>query len=207
MTRNSKRPLRRVFILGAMAVFLGSCGSPNFTLSKLDRINVSTEFFEVFVSGRVFVSRPYKPYHRDDEGYVQAEYFSPDGTSISCSRFFGKYIASRRHWRVEARGRSHAAFRFWKLNEKPDNGVKGHIPVRYIPKTGYFSMSLFSHRIYRVGWIQDEFPRSAKDACPTLELPAGVPVNERQTSTDIGDMRTQNPGAPIRNYPGSEKLP
>ena len=138
MTRNSKRPLRRVFILGAMAVFLGSCGSPNFTLSKLDRINVSTEFFEVFVSGRVFVSRPYKPYHRDDEGYVQAEYFSPDGTSISCSRFFGKYIASRRHWRVEARGRSHAAFRFWKLNEKPDNSVKGHIPVRYIPKTGYF---------------------------------------------------------------------
>ncbi len=42
-----------------------------------------------------------------------------------------------------------------------------------------------------------------KDACPGLELPADLPINEKQTSLFMTRLRKQDPDAPIRNFPGS----
>ena len=42
-----------------------------------------------------------------------------------------------------------------------------------------------------------------KEACPGLALPAGLPVNERQTATAYEAMMTQDPDAGLRNAPGA----
>ena len=53
------------------------------------------------------------------------------------------------------------------------------------------------------GWVQESWPRAMKEACPELALPAGLPVNGRQTSTAFGTMMAQDPAAPVRDAPGS----
>ena len=42
-----------------------------------------------------------------------------------------------------------------------------------------------------------------KEACPGLALPAGLPVNERQTATAYEAMMTQDPDAGLRDAPGA----
>ena len=52
------------------------------------------------------------------------------------------------------------------------------------------------------GWVQDSWPVAAKRWCPDLDLPAELPINERQTAKYLDDMRGQDPDAPIRHFKG-----
>ena len=62
----------------------------------------------------------------------------------------------------------------------------------------------FSHRFFvsLEGWIQESWPAAARKWCPDLELPADLPVNEKQTARMLEDMRKQDPDAPIRHFKG-----
>ena len=53
------------------------------------------------------------------------------------------------------------------------------------------------------GWLQESWPKSMAELCPGLA--AGVPVDERQTGTTLGDLRRQTPDAPLRGL--AEPLP
>ena len=51
------------------------------------------------------------------------------------------------------------------------------------------------------GWVQESWPRVAVAWCPD-RVPAGMPINERQTAKSLDDMRKQDPDAPIRHFMG-----
>ena len=58
--------------------------------------------------------------------------------------------------------------------------------------------------VLSLGWVQESWPRALKEACPALALPAGLPVNERQTATVMEEAVAQDPAAALRAAAGSE---
>ena len=64
--------------------------------------------------------------------------------------------------------------------------------------SGWFVLSL--------GWVQESWPRALKQACPDLELPAGLPVNRKQTSALMEEAIAQDPDAAVRGHPDSTGL-
>ena len=76
----------------------------------------------------------------------------------------------------------------------------------YDPDTGRLHIEYHANgppRIGNDGWIQSGWPRAMADACPGLELPADLPINERQTALNVREMLAQDPDAPIRDALGS----
>ena len=55
----------------------------------------------------------------------------------------------------------------------------------------------------RSGWVQDSWPRVLADGCLGVDVPAGMEINEKQTSRKLDELRRQDPSAVIRNFPGS----
>ena len=82
----------------------------------------------------------------------------------------------------------------------------------YDPKTGNLANEIRrrddADRLYwtrlTVGWIQDSWPRVFADGCPDVRIPAGMKINEKQTSHRLDKLRRQDPDAPLRNFAGSE---
>ena len=58
--------------------------------------------------------------------------------------------------------------------------------------------------VLALGWVQESWPQALKEACPDLELPAGFPVNAKQTSALMEEAVAQDPDAAVRAHPGSE---
>jgi len=76
--------------------------------------------------------------------------------------------------------------------------ISGWMPV-YEPETG--TLRLYTHNdIVFEGWVQDGWPRVLADACPEVELPPGMEVNEAQTGRTLAALRRQDPAAPIRGF-------
>ena len=61
--------------------------------------------------------------------------------------------------------------------------------------TGWFVLSL--------GWVQESWPQALREACSDLDTPAGLPVNEKQTSTVMEAAVAQDPEATLRAAAGS----
>ncbi|MDD9990759.1 MAG: hypothetical protein OXP75_03080, partial [Rhodospirillales bacterium] len=90
---------------------------------------------------------------------------------------------------------------------EPDPGhVKGHVPVFYDPGTGRLhseSVGESAWFVLSLGWVQESWPQSLRDACPDLDLPAGLPVNGKQTSVHMEEAVAQDPESVLGEAPGS----
>ena len=167
----------------------------------------SATFFESLLAGRVWVLERPNSSRADDRGTVWAHYHAPDGTLLACAHLGGAYGAASARWRVVESRAFRALYNYLEPAAAPDPGRRrGHTPLFYDPETGGLhneTLSGTSWRIASRGWVQGSWPRAMKDACPGLAVPAGLPVNERQTSTAFATMMAQDPEAPVRNAPGS----
>ena len=169
-------------------------------------------FFESLLAGRVWVlERPHSA-RAEDRGTAWAHYHAPDGTLLACAHLGGAYAASTARWRVVPSRAFRALYNYLEPGAEPDPGRRrGHTPLFYDAETGGLHNEALSGVlgpgsgwvIASRGWVQESWPRAMKEACPELALPAGLPVNERQTSTAFGTMMVQDAEAPVRDAPGS----
>ncbi len=174
---------------------------PNFTSHNV-------RFYEDLLSDRVFVfHNPHIPRYRN---VPHAVIFRADGRFLEC---IGKWLkAGKLHWVERAYRWSIVRAGIGAVVQYEIGGkrkVYGH--YFYNPETGAVSAeALRAHADWRrtwtregAGWVQDSLPRSLADGCPGLDLPAGMRINEKQTSQRLDELRRQDPDAPIRNFPGS----
>ncbi len=83
-----------------------------------------------------------------------------------------------------------------------DDGPPDFSSVFFNPETGRFHTEYWNGNRWAFwfeGWLQESWPRSMAGACPDLELPADLPINEAQTSRRVWHMMLQDPDAVIRN--------
>ena len=167
----------------------------------------SAGFFERLLSGRVWVLERPNSTRADDRGTVWAHYHAPDGTLLACAHLGGAHAGAAARWRVVPSRAFRALYSYLEPGAEPDPARRrGHTPIFHDPETGALHNETLSGTRWRIasrGWVQESWPRAMKDACPSLAVPASLPVNERQTSTVFATMMAQDPDAPLRNAPGS----
>ena len=162
-------------------------------------------FFRNLRFGRAFVYE-----QPGTSNSVVGEFVRDDGRRFLCIRRKGhkKYVViwSELSFETHSTGATDAV---------KTAGRAGHSLIFYEPKSGtlrseYLALHDDPHKRhwvqFRSGWVQDTWPRALADACPVLvdELPAGMSINEKQTSRKLDELRRQDPDAAIRNFPGSQ---
>ncbi len=166
-------------------------------------------FFENLLSDRVWIF--HKPARRTYRNVPHFMVFRSDGQRLRCTgRWMTRYKLDwtgdeLARWSVQGKGLG-AVVRYDYEKKKPTYGY-----FFYDPATGSLAVDVLrSNADWRrawtrgaTGWVQDSMPRSLADACPGLDLPAGMRINEKQTSHRLDELRLQDPDAPIRNFPGS----
>ena len=169
----------------------------------------SATFFEELLAGRVWILERPNSTLAWDRGTVWAHYHAPGGTLLACAHLGGAYAASAARWRVVPSRAFRVLYNYLEPDAAPDPARRrGHTPLFYDPETGVLHNEALtardgSWRVASGGWVQESWPRAMKDACPGMALPAGLPVNERQTATAFARMMAQDPDAAVRNAPGS----
>lgn len=126
-----------------------------------------------------------------------AQLFRADGSGIRCEP--GK--AQRFEWSVEPAANGTRIRLDWQ------RGFTGWWFPFYDAKKGLLRMETLNGGIWVAnvsGQVQESWPRAFADLCPGISLPAGISINEKQTSANIAKLRRQDPDAPIRNFPGSQ---
>ena len=196
-----------VTIALACAVFAGQALLGGLAAAAEDkrRPNPSSHdhvFFEKLLTGRVFVYREASARGSADRELAFAAYFSPDGTSYGCYSRLGSYRKSQNNWRLEPSPKHRALYIL-------GNPGRLRLPFFYDGGSGrlhreYWGATTRTWVFNLEGWIQESWPRRLKDACPGLELPASLAINEKQTEASLSRMKAQDPDAVIRNFPGSE---
>ena len=167
-------------------------------------------FFTGLLGGRVWILERPNARRAGDRNIVWAHYHGPDGMLRACAGLVGGHAAATARWRVVPSRAFRALYNYTEPGVAPDPGRRrGHTPIFHDPATGglhneAFGVSSGAWAVASRGWVQESWPRSMKDACPDLELPADLPVNEKQTSAVFDEMILQDPGAPVRGFPGSE---
>ena len=159
-------------------------------------------FFEKLFSGRVLVSRWASARDSVDRGVAIASYFSPDGKRYGCYSKGGSYRKSQNNWRLEPSPKHRTLYDVGGLG-------KWRYPLFYDGESGrlhreYWGLRTRTWVLNTEGWIQESWPRRLKEACPDLELPASLAINEKQTEARLSRMKAQDRDAVIRNFPGSE---
>lgn len=199
----------------AAGALLASCvahgaGESGSIPEKINATPYDEWFYQDLLSDRVFVfNNQNLPKYRN---VPHAVIFRADGRNLEC---IGKWVKpGKLHWVARepyrwsiARTGPGAVMRY----EDPD-GSYGYGHFFYDPGTGITANEILrDHTDWRrswfladVGWVQDSLPRSLADACPGLDLPAGMRINEKQTAQRLDELRRQDPDAPIRNFPGSQ---
>ena len=164
----------------------------------------SERFFRNLVLGRVFVHE-----NSNAPGVAIAMLVRDDGEMFLCNSPYGAGTAHRLN-RTKLSFETHSTGATWAVTDKLGDGTR--VLIFYEPGSGaFYTEGLLSHpdphkrrRIkYRSGWVQDSWPRAMADKCPKFELPTDIRVNEKQTSLRMDKLRRDDPGAPIRNFPGS----
>ncbi len=168
----------------------------------------SAGFFEDLLSGRVWVLERPNSSLAADRGTVWAHYHAPDGTLQACAHLGGGYAGAEARWRVVPSRAFRALYNYYEAGTEPDAGRRhGHVPIFHDPDSGALHNEALSGdgrwAVASRGWVQESWPAAMKAACPDLPLPPGLPVNGRQTATAIDAMMAQDPGAAVRNAPGS----
>ncbi|MCP4602798.1 MAG: hypothetical protein GY847_20160 [Proteobacteria bacterium] len=86
---------------------------------------------------------------------------------------------------------------------------KGWVPIFHDTETGRFhNQSWFAGRwhIGRDGWVQSTWPRSLMDACPDIQSPEHLKINESQISVIMSEVLAQDPTAPIKRFDGQKSM-
>ena len=179
----------------------GQAGAPNLS-------SHSAEFFEDLLAGRVWVLERPNSTRADDRGTVWAHYHAPDGTLLACAHLGGGYAGAEARWRVVLSREFRALYNYYEAGTEPDPGRRrGHTPLFHDPEMGALHNEATGPdgrwAVASRGWVQESWPRSMKEACPDLALPASLAVNWRQTATGFDAMMAQDPDAAVRNAPGS----
>ena len=185
----------------------GQSGPPNYS-------SHDAAFFSVLLSDRVWLYERPNSAEARDRGTVWGIHHAADGTALACIHLDGTWQVRSGRWRVVPSPRFRALYNYTPVGTEPDPGhVTGHVPVFYDPATGRLHSesldaggSFTEWFVLSLGWVQESWPRALKQACPDLDLPAGLPVNERQTSVLMEEAIAQDPDAAVRAHPGSELM-
>ena len=166
-------------------------------------------FFTGLLEGRVWILERPNASRAGDRNVVWAHYHAPDGTLLACAHLGGAHAPGIARWRVVPSREFRALYNYLEPGMEPDPGQRhGHSPVFHDPATGGLHNEAVKPAsgawvVASRGWVQESWPRAMKDACPGLDLPAGLPVNEKQTSAVFHEMVAQDPNAPVHGFPGS----
>ena len=168
----------------------------------------AASFFEELLAGRVWVLERRNSSRADDRGAAWAHYHAPDGTLLACAHLGGEYVGAEARWRVVPSRAFRVLYNYLEPGAEPDPGRRrGHTPLFHDPETGALHNEATGPdgrwAVASRGWVQESWPRSMKEACPDLALPASLAVNGRQTATGFEAMMAQDPDATVRNAPGS----
>ncbi len=169
-------------------------------------------FYDSLLSGRAWIFEGV--HHPNYRNIVRGFIFSKDGSRIGCLAYKKRngdplWLAQRDvKWEVLQQAKLIGAV---VRNSYNDGRRPRHLPLFYDPSTGFLAGEVVRHRKggkdYWIrserGHVQDTWPRALADACPGLDLPVGMAINEKQTSLQMEELRRQDPDAPIRNFPGS----
>ena len=163
-------------------------------------------FFSGLLTDRVWVLERPNSAHAGDRGTVWGIHHAADGIARACIHLDGVWQARTGRWRVVTSPRFRALYNYNDAGTEPDPAhVKGHVPIFYDPDTGRLhseSVGGSAWFVLSLGWVQESWPQALKEACPGLDLPAGVAVNERQTSVLMEEAVAQDPEAPLRAASG-----
>ncbi|MCY4500061.1 MAG: hypothetical protein OXE57_00655 [Alphaproteobacteria bacterium] len=168
------------------------------------------EFFGELLSGKVWIF--HNPKHPKYRNVPHALLFEENGQYVECKGWWTDKITNRLHWveqervRWEVENNLEASIRTTRKQESPKFKF-----LYYDRKTGALTHEIrrrnkdgnLTWMLHGEGWVQDSWPRLFADGCPSIDLPAGMKVNEKQTSSSLRKLREQDPDAPIRNFPGS----
>ena len=166
-------------------------------------------FFTGLLEGRVWILERPNTRRAGDRDIVWAHYHGPDGTLLACAHLGGAHAPGTARWRVVPSREFRALYNYLEPGMEPDPGRRrGHSPIFYDPATGVLHNEALepasgAWAVASRGWVQESWPRAMKDACPGLELPTGLPVNEKQTSAVFHEMMAEDVHAPVRGFPGS----
>ena len=194
---------RALAVFVAVATVTGgvAAGPPNYS-------SHDAAFFSDLLADRVWLFERPASARAEDRGVVWGIHHGTDGTARACIHLDGSWQARTDRWRVVPSPRFRALYNYHEDGTEPDPGhVKGHVPIFYDPGTGRLHSESVGENAWFVlslGWVQESWPLALKEACPGLELPAGLPVNERQTSSAMELTVAQDPGAAVHAHPGSD---
>ena len=166
-------------------------------------------FFTGLLEGRVWILERPNASRAGDRNVVWAHYHAPGGTLLACAHLGGAHAPGTARWRVVPSREFRALYNYLEPGMEPDPGRRrGHSPIFHDPATGGLHNEAVepasgAWAVASRGWVQESWPRAMKDACPDLDLPAGLPVNEKQTSAVFHEMIAQDAHAPVRGFPGS----
>ena len=189
----------------------GQSGPPNYS-------SHDAAFFSVLLSDRVWLYERPNSAEARDRGTVWGIHHAADGTALACIHLDGTWQVRSGRWRVVPSPRFRALYNYTPAGTEPDPGhVTGHVPVFYDPATGRLhseslgaagslSGPLSGWFVLSRGWVQESWPQALKQACPDLDLPAGLPVNGKQTSVLMEEAIAQDPDAAVRAHRGSELM-
>ena len=170
-------------------------------------------FFSELLTDRVWVLERPNSAQAGDRGLVWGIHHAADGTARACVHLDGAWQARVDRWRVVSSPRFRALYNYNDAGTAPDPGhVKGHVPIFYDPETGRLHSesvggaegSRGNWFVLSLGWVQESWPQALNEACPDLDLPAGLPVNAKQASALMEEAVAQDPDAAVRAHPGSE---
>ena len=183
---------------------LAQSGPPNYSSHH-------AAFFSDLLADRVWLYERPNSAQAGDRGTVWGIHHAADGTARACIHLDGAWQTRTGRWRVFPSPRFRGLYNYYRAGTEPDPGhVKGHVPIFYDPETGRLhseslgaAESLSDWFVLSLGWVQESWPQALKQACPDLDLPAGLPVNRKQTSVLMEEAIAQDPEAAVRDHPGS----
>ncbi len=205
--RIGKAPLG-VFAAIVVAATAVGAGSSKVLAGPANYSSHDAVFLSDLLSDRVWVlERPNSAQARD-RGLVWGIHHGADGTARACIHLDGVWQARTDRWRVVSSPRFRALYNYHDAGTGPDPGhVTGHVPIFYDPGTGRLhseSVGPAGWFVLSLGWVQESWPQALRDVCPDLDLPAGLPVNVKQTSALMEEAVAQAPEATLRAVPGSQ---
>ena len=205
--------MKRILMLAAAAMATASLAADGATgqtaPSGPNYSSHAAAFFTGLLKGRVWILERPNTRRAGDRNMVWAHYHGPDGALLACAHLGGVHASASARWRIVPSRRFRALYNYVGPDMESDPSQRrGHTPIFYDPATGGLHNEALepasgAWKVASRGWVQESWPRAMKDACPDLELPAGLPVNEKQTSIMFHEMMALDANAPVRGLPGA----
>ena len=202
------RARRTIMGLAAAALTAVGAGEAGAQSGPPNYSSHDAAFFSGLLTDRVWVLERPNSAQAGDRGLVWGIHHAADGTARACIHLDGAWQARVDRWRVVSSPRFRTLYNYHDAGMEPDPGhVKGHVPIFYDPGTGRLhseSVGGSAWFVLSLGWVQESWPQALKEACPDLDLPAGLPVNAKQISALMEEVVAQDLDAAVRAHPGSE---